>query len=172
MLGVIGLVTASIWGTVMHVRENVRCSQAAQEISTVVNNVRALYQGQASLGSTSTDITYPLLQKGAIPLDMHRPGTQYADHPWGGLSGSGSFAVSSATDNQQFTIRLNNLSKKSCIVMASKMGSLTGVSGMNSVTINGTEITSLPVGVAVAVTRCNSATGNIITYRFQLRQPT
>jgi hypothetical protein len=110
VLCVAGLILASLWGVIGIAHENVRQSKALQQITIVVNNIRALYQGRLNIsgnynGLAPGGLTDSLIQQKAIPIDMVRPGGACAagglcaDTPWGrnnaggALMGNGTFAV-------------------------------------------------------------------------------
>ena len=194
VLGVMGIVLAAIWLSVGPVQEKIRQARAAQEITTVVTNIRALYQGQAMISGTFNGLrpgglTNSLIYNGAIPNDMIRDRSAspvVVDHPWGasGAAPNGSFVVSdnnngdalSTTDGQSFRIRLDGLPNASCIAMAMKITPQSGPTGLTGVVINadhlfGSSSLPWPITVTAAKIACNSpVNANHVDYIFRLRQ--
>ncbi len=175
VIGVFVTMLAGIWAIVRNVQESARVDQAAHQITSVVNGVRALYQGKAQISGAWDTLTNDLIARGAIPADMKRPGTSSpnlrADHPWGAAGGNdGGFRVAPAADNTSFYIYLYDLSERSCIAMAAKVASLTGATGLMGVAVNGNSL-ALPVKVSDAESQCNANNTNNVRYQFRLRRP-
>jgi type II secretory pathway pseudopilin PulG len=107
VLGIVGIVLASIWAYADWAFENARRQRLSEELLTVVNNVHALYSGQAGIGGGGDQIsavTPTLIQQNAIPSTMVRSGNgctngaapfSCTDDPWGpnGNITGGTFGV-------------------------------------------------------------------------------
>lgn len=179
VLGVFSIIVSALWAVVGSVRENIRREQACDQIVTVVNNIRAHYEGEDRIESGYNELTNLLIEKGVIPSDMHRSGTSSpsmrADHPWGPVgsaAANGGFLVRAEGDHQSFRIRLLGLKRDSCIAMAMKLGPTKGATGLQSVGINANTL-SPPVSLASASAGCNvtASSGNRVEFVFRLRQP-
>jgi len=98
VIGVIGILTAAIWTFIGPAYENTRHQQLAEQLSTVVNHVRALYAGQAGISGAAATLTPQLVTQGAIPTNTVRSGAGgctnnnniCVDGPWGPGGGTNS----------------------------------------------------------------------------------
>ncbi len=72
VLGVTGLIIGAIWAAASLVYNNMRLSQAQQEIISIANNVRSLYASRSTFTATAdnTDITVAMANAGAFPGPM------------------------------------------------------------------------------------------------------
>jgi prepilin-type N-terminal cleavage/methylation domain-containing protein len=167
VLGVIGVVLAGVWVLSSQAMENTRRNQMMRQIQAVVDNVRALYSGQAAVSGTYDTLTSQLVTENTIPRDRVRPAGSgctngsgvCVDGPWGpgidtgaGTSlGGGSFAVcawdvaaqtcvAGGGASQFFVVELRGLRTDSCINMAPQVSSSAGPKGLIDVLINGTSI--------------------------------
>ncbi len=173
VLGVSTVILAGIWGIVSSVQENVRIDQASQQVRIVATNVRSLLQGQASVPDlTEAQLTSYLIERGAIPPDMKRPGgaPYRADHAWGAAGGTdGGFRVSRGAGGMSFSINFYGLKASSCINLVPKVASGMSGSGLTGVVINGSA-TAVPVPVSSAASLCAGGS-NTAGFQFRLRQP-
>jgi type II secretory pathway pseudopilin PulG len=114
VFGVMGIILGGIWVYVGSMQSVAQRQQLAEELSTVVNNVHALYAGQAGIGANGDSIsavTPFLIQESAIPSTMVRPAASTctnnsslcADTPWGssGNIAGGTFGVCAWTAASQ-----------------------------------------------------------------------
>ena len=105
VLGVVGFVLGLIWLAASTTWEMARREQASEIVSTIVNNVRVYYTGQASIPFTGAGVDTLVPQffsKGVIPNALQRrqsttatcTNTSHlcADTPWGASNGAGADA--------------------------------------------------------------------------------
>jgi type II secretory pathway pseudopilin PulG len=108
VLGIVGIILAAIWTYLGSAQDNANRQKLTEELSAVVNNIHALYAGQASIGASGDSISVVtpfLIQESAIPSTMVRsgggctnvgpPAGLCVDTPWGpvGNAAGGTFGV-------------------------------------------------------------------------------
>jgi prepilin-type N-terminal cleavage/methylation domain-containing protein len=107
VLGVIGLILASIWALATQSWESMRQERLKEEIFNTVKSVRAYYQNQNGISGAFAVLTPVLIGQKVIAGDMVRtggacanagpPAGVCADHPWGdttaAIVGTGSFGI-------------------------------------------------------------------------------
>jgi prepilin-type N-terminal cleavage/methylation domain-containing protein len=99
VIGIVGMLMAGIWLFIGSAYDYERQQHALEEITTIVKNVRAFYQGQAGIPQSGiTTISSNLISEGVIPSYMMRnpstgctnPNNLCADNPWGPGKGGAS----------------------------------------------------------------------------------
>src|SRR3984957_20224891 len=154
VLGVVGLILASVWGSVSRGWDKAKQDQTSQQVKIVVDGVRAYYSGQLALPATyDYTITAALLATGTIPVEMQRGSSTVADTVWGPQDGSplsvdanGTFRVCNWTGSvcgspaalvsQFFGIELLGLNQVDCMALATHIGSPLGPTGLADVIIS------------------------------------
>lgn len=167
VLAVIGIVLAGIWVYASRAFESEHRQRALEEMITVVNNIRSLYAGQASISSadSSVAVLVPILiQQNAIPSTMARSGAPCtntpalcADNPWAvsatlvgsfrvcgwdytGPASAGQGCSKVASPKQYFAIELVGLNQDSCTAMIPRISSSEGPPGLVDVVANGSSM--------------------------------
>jgi prepilin-type N-terminal cleavage/methylation domain-containing protein len=113
VLGIIGLVLASIWLVAGRVTEDNNINQAVQELQTVSQNIITLEQNRPFLVAAGTDVTTAMINASAIPTAMISGGA--AGNPWNPV-GFKVWAVGSLT----FRISFYNVPLDACIALATQ----------------------------------------------------
>jgi len=178
VLGILGIVLGALWGAVSIVRENIRRSEAKEQMMTIVSKIRDHYMGRAcasvnfSCATANADLTDSLMQQGVLLAEQYRKGTNpaLADHPWGSNGGGASLIVRAVDDGRdQFSLELNSLPQDSCIAMATALSGVGAPPGIEAVNINGVAA-ALPVTVADAQAACvNAGAANTLLLTYRLR---
>ena len=164
VFGIISVVLGGIWMYASNAQDSAHRQQLAEELSTVVNDVHALYAGQANICGTFDQLTQHLLSQNAIPSSMMGPGAPACtnpsgvcvESPWGATVTNGSFAVAAgnyqvasangsvlgtpcaaANAQQQFTVEVRGLTVADCVNVAPQDSAANGPPGLQDVWING-----------------------------------
>lgn len=188
VLGIMGLVIASLWGVVSIVREAVKRNQMSDQMILMVNGIREFYGSRIKvaneLGATDfVSVTHHLLSRNVLPSELIRDrsaATLVADHPWGATGASnallanGGIVVDGATNPSRFIrIQLRGLKYSSCVALADKLTGADMPLGLLSVQINANAaLTTLPVSPDIATTQCikrPAGNGNIMGFIYRLR---
>ncbi len=188
VLGIIGVVLASLWGVISIVHETIKRDEATRQIEMAVQNVRAFYLGKGTVATpagsgTFSNLTDYLLRQGVLPQDMIRDRaatTLRADNSWGsggpsGSIGDGTFAVDNtdvATSYDRFRIELRGLSFSACVALLSRLSGESGPKGLLYVEVNGTTEDEMPVSAEEAADLCEkspSGTENKVGFIYRLR---
>ena len=163
VFGIIGIILTGLWMYLNSAQSTAHRQQLAEELSTVVNNVHALYAGQANICGNFDQLTSRLLTQNAIPSSMAGPGAPACtnpsgvcvESPWGATVATGSFAVAAgpyavasagssalgtpcaaASAQQQFTVEVRGLTLADCINVAPRDSTANGPPGLQDVVIN------------------------------------
>ena len=123
VLGVIGIVLASIWSASAMVSKKMKVNHAIQELQTIVSNIRSIYVGGSHFSQTGsmTDITAGMVNAGVFPPEMIVPGQAYPSNPWGGRVVIYVIPNSPNADNTQFEIAYINSLNFQCSALLTQI---------------------------------------------------
>ena len=193
VLGVMGVVLASIWATASAAWEASRREQTLEIVTTIANNIHASNYPSLSFASGGVDYYVPLFFKqGIIPNSVQRRATSgcsnnsglCADTPWGIGGANGSLQVcpwnygtstppcataASTGTVQFFAIQLSSLSQANCIQLASMISGAPTLTGLLQIYINSTIGTASTLKVSDAKTNCTKTDNtNVLGMVFRL----
>jgi hypothetical protein len=198
VLGVVGLVVSGVWKVASSGRESVRRELAFDQVTILVKNVRAYFQGRASsvVSGVTTPANYTLfmIEQGVVPIEMvNRKTSPYvADLPWGnrfGATGSlflcdgSSHCANGATNaigdsttaSQSFTVRLSALPLGACVYLLGKLTGPGSPDGLKYVAVNASALYNprtsggYPISLTWARANCTSKLNNSIDLTYRLR---
>lgn len=165
VLGIVGLVIGGIWVAANSVQSNVRKSEASKALIQIVQNVRAMFDGQSP--SATGSINSAVISARAVPTDFVN-GTNIVN-PW-----NGGVTISLAQAGSQIDsldIAYASMPRDVCIELTSRNTNVTTGTGLTQILIaNGSStvtVTSFPYSPATAATDCLAT--NTVTWRFGLR---
>jgi hypothetical protein len=170
VLGVFGVILASLWGIVDHVREGARQDETVSQLKQVVQNIRDFYKAKARTGTVADeDITEGLIKKNAILSEMVRKngGSFSAGLAWDGSELS---VHTNGNGMTFFDLKINKVSRKTCAGLASKISGSDGPQGLVQSKINASAATADPIAPEAAAATCWNNNNNTLSFTYRLRQ--
>jgi hypothetical protein len=195
VLGVIALVLGAVWVAIRPIPDMYKQQQAVEEVTAVINNVRANLSSQFSMpqkpsGGGAGSWTNYFVKNQIIPQYMDRcpgGGCSLADNPWGQgspidplgtfrvcrwITGSTDCPASEGTGgtSQIFAIQLTQLNQSNCAAVAVAVSSSASAGqGLVSAQINTTILPNVnPIPFATALGYCSAVVPNYVIFIYRL----
>ena len=170
VLGVIGIVLASIWSASAMVSKKMKVNHAIQELQTIVSNIRSIYVGGSHFSQTGsmTDITAGFMNAGVFPAEMIQPGQTYPLNPWGGRVVIYVIPNSPGADNTQFEIAYFNSLNFQCSALLSQTSGSGQDSGLLYV-YDGTNGWQSAISGNLDVTNFSNCSPVVVAWTFSLK---
>jgi prepilin-type N-terminal cleavage/methylation domain-containing protein len=167
VLGIVGLVLAAVWVAASAVYNNMRISQATQQILMIAQAVRSMHATQTSITMTTADA----VNAGIIPKDMcDNASCATPRNPWRG----GVIVQNNGTD--AFDIIYSGLPTSACVDLLTRNtgqgrdSGMVGAVGASSGNATGSTTTSFPVAIGTASGQCGTGvTTASVAFTFRLR---
>lgn len=167
VVGVMGVILGGIWAAANYVLEQVKKERFAEQVTMVVNNVRAFYQNQPGIKGTTDDVTADVVENKLVPKEMVASSTT-ATHAWG-KKFTVAPIVEDGTYKQSFKITFEDLKQDPCISVAYYLTGSKAPVGLTDISIDGSSI-KIPIKTVGDVTNaCKTESDLVATYR--LRAP-
>jgi PilS N terminal len=184
--GVAGLLLGGIWWIAALVNGNAKKELAIQQLAVIINNMRSTYQGLPGIDRATggyDQLTPCLIARKVIPRDLMRRPDLFSsatcsatlnadiavDHVWGQRTPDGTLLTkggikigendqTTATGyDQYFRVRYEALPTDACVAFVVKASQGGLIKGLNSLRIDSTSFTSLPITGKQAHDSCKMA---------------
>lgn len=175
VLGIIGLILASIWVAADRVRETQRVERSVAQVQSIINNFKTVYGGKNAVNVAASDVSAFAAHSGFAPSDMVRSSSpDLLFNLWGGAVG---VYVNPGTN--VVSITYYSLSQRTCNALGMALTHIPDVL-WESISPNGTQVGNTdrqlpPLGTDAELTAsdiantCTNTRNNYVAFGYSMK---